>query len=194
MLVPQKRDHVKAPHRLLQELNAGRLEDQDRVLRRFYRLVFPHAFAEEAVWWLVLRRRLADGPALTWTIEQEHQEVNELVTTLKQLPVDAPERAATLQRLVELLSEDVRDEEDHLLPRLQEVADVRRLRQQVVAWQLVRRTAPTRARPVVARRPPGNVAAAVPLSVVDRLRDAVGVAAQHGPGRARPRLVAMSGS
>lgn len=39
------------------------------------------------------------------------------------------------------------------------------------AWESVRRTAPTRPHPVVARRPPGNVIAALPLTVIDRLRD-----------------------
>lgn len=115
VLTRQKRNHVKL-NGLLQQLSAARTEDQDRVLRRIYRLVFPHAFAEEAVLWPVLRRRVADGAALTLQIEQEHQEVNELVTALEQLSVTAPERAATLQRLVKVLSEDVRDEEDQAAP------------------------------------------------------------------------------
>jgi hypothetical protein len=37
----------------------------------------------------------------------------------------------------------------------------------------VRRIAPTRAHPIVARRPPGNVLAALPLALLDRCRDAV---------------------
>ena len=36
---------------------------------------------------------------------------------------------------------------------------------------VVRRTAPTRPHPVVARRPPGNVLSGLPLSVIDRGRD-----------------------
>jgi hypothetical protein len=191
VLTRQKRDHVKLD-RLLRELRATAPEGQDPVLRRIYRLVFPHAFAEEAVLWPVLRRTLSDGPALTLQIEREHQEVNELVTALEQLPVSAPERAATLHLLVEVLSEDVRDEEDQLLPRQQEVADVKQLRRLGVAWEVVRRTAPTRAHPVVARRPPGNVVAAVPLSVVDRVRDGIDYALQHGPTKGHPRLAASS--
>jgi hypothetical protein len=37
----------------------------------------------------------------------------------------------------------------------------------------VRRIAPTRAHPIVARRPPGNVLAALPLTLLDRCRDRV---------------------
>ena len=182
VLARQKRDHVRLDE-LLGELSATPPADQDQVLRRIYRLVFPHAFAEESVLWPVIRRVLPDGDQLTLLIEQEHQEVNELVTALEQVAVDAPERPRTLARLVQVLREDVRDEEDQLLPRLQAALNTNQLRGLGVAWETVRRTAPTRAHPVVARRPPGNVAAAVPLSAIDRLRDGVDLALQRGPTR-----------
>jgi hemerythrin superfamily protein len=180
VLTRQKSDHVKLSG-LLAELDATPPADQDPVLRRIYRLVFPHAFAEESVLWPAIRRVLPEGEQLTLKIEQEHQEVNELVTALEQRSVDDPERSRILSRLVQVLREDVRDEEDELLPRLQAALTVGQLRSLGVAWEVVRRTAPTRAHPVVARRPPGNVAAAVPLSVLDRLRDLVDSAYQQGP-------------
>jgi hypothetical protein len=187
VLTRQKIDHVKL-NGLLAELDATAPAAQDPVLRRIYRLVFPHAFAEESVLWPAIRRVLPEGGQLTLQIEQEHQEVNELVTALEQRPVDDPERPQILSRLVEVLREDVRDEEDALLPRLQAALTVGQLRVLGVAWELVRRTAPTRAHPVVARRPPGNVAAAVPLSVLDRLRDLVDYAHQNGQTRGRSAL------
>jgi hemerythrin superfamily protein len=193
VLTRQKRDHVKLD-RLLQELAERQPAAQDDVLRRIYRLVFPHAFAEESVLWPVLRRVLPDGEQLTLQVEQEHQEVNELVTRLEQLPLDAPERQEVLSRLVEVLREDVRDEEDVLLPRLQEAVSPGQLRRLGVAWETVRRTAPTRPHPVVARRPPGNVAAAVPLAVIDRLRDGVDYAYQRGPTQGGTALKTASES
>lgn len=170
VLTRQKRDHVRLSA-LLTELQATPPEEQDPVLRRIYRLVFPHAFAEEGVLWPVMRRVLPDGEELTLQVELEHQEVNELVARLETLAADDPARPAVVDRLVAVLDEDVRDEGDVLLPRLQERLDERRLRALGVAWEVLRRTAPTRAHPVVARRPPGNTLSAVPLSVVDRLRD-----------------------
>src|SRR3712207_9081049 len=87
-------------------------------LFRSDRLVFSHAFAEETVLWPVLRRVLPDGEALTLQVEKEHQEVNELVTALEKGGPDDPRRPQRLARLVEVLREDVRDEEDVLFPRL----------------------------------------------------------------------------
>jgi hemerythrin superfamily protein len=172
VLARQKADHVRLDA-LLHELADRPAEQQDDVLRRVYRLVFPHAFAEESVLWPAIRRRLPEGAALTLRIEQEHQQVNELVTALEGLGADDPRRPPTVRRLVEVLREDVRDEEDELLPRLQACTSTAALRRLGLAWELVRRVAPTRAHPVVARRPLGNVVAALPLTVVDRLRDRV---------------------
>ena len=180
VLVRQKRDHVKLD-RLLGELDAAHPAQQDAVLRHIYRLVFPHAFAEESVLWPAIRQVLPDGEKLTLQIEQEHQEVNELVTSLEGMNADRPGRTATLNRLVEVLREDVRDEEDVLLPRLQDRLSRRRLQVLGLAWEVVRRLAPTRAHPVVARRPPGNVIAAVPLAVLDR--SAMASTSSCKPGR-----------
>lgn len=170
VLTRQKRDHVELG-RLLSELRSAPADEQDGVLHAIYRLVFPHAFAEEGVLWPVMRRLLPDGEDLTLTVEAEHQEVNELVLDLEALAVQSPERRAVLQRLVEVLDEDVRDEEDVLLPRLQTALSGRRLRVLGLAWEVLRRTAPTRPHPRVSRRPPGNLVAAVLLAPLDRIGD-----------------------
>lgn len=186
----QKRDHARLD-RLLERLNHTEGVEQDAVLNRVARLVFPHAFAEEAVLWPQLRRRLPDGEALTLQVEQEHQEVSELWTRLE--ATSSPSvRRVTIDRLVAVLRQDVRDEEDELLPRLQTSLGARRLRLLGIAWEVVRRTAPTRPHPVVSRRPPGNVVAALPLTVLDRGRDAVDAAARRGPIRLRPAMCSAS--
>ncbi|WP_313408096.1 hemerythrin domain-containing protein [Aeromicrobium sp.] len=171
VLTRQKRDHVRLD-RLLHELAvAAPGDDQDRVLRRIARLVFPHAFAEESVLWPLMRSVLPDGEQLTLQVELEHQEVNELWSSLEQLDPLDPRREPVLERLTRVLQQDVRDEEDELFPRLQERTTVRRLQVLGVAWELVRRISPTRPHPVVARRPPGNALAALPLTLTDRARD-----------------------
>lgn len=191
VLVRQKRDHVKL-HGLIEQLRGTTGEDQAAVLLDIYRLVFPHAFAEESVLWPVLRRVLPDGAELTLEVEREHQEVNELVQKLEGLADGSPERADVLGRLTEVLDDDVRDEEDALFPRLQTRVSRRELQVLGVLWELVRRIAPTRAHPVVARRPPGNVVAALPLSVLDRGRDVVDHALLGAPGMLEPALHRIS--
>ena len=187
----QKRDHVRLD-RLLHRLAEAAPTDRPPVLRDIYRLVFPHAFAEEAVLWPVIRRLVPDGHALTLRVEQEHQAINELVTRLESIDPGSPSHELVLAQLVGLLNQDVRDEEDELLPRLQAKLSVSQLRLLGIAWEAVRRIAPTRAHPIVSRRPPGNVLSALPLSLVDRCRDRVDGLLDRRPGTAAAPLGALS--
>src|SRR5688572_18637747 len=138
VLVRQRNDHQKLDQ-LLRELDGTTGREQEDVLRRIDRLVFSHAFAEESVLWPVLRRVLPDGDDLTRRVEEEHQEVNELVAELESLPHEDPRRGGRLARLVHVLREDVRDEEDVLFPRLQEKLDPPALRRLGRQWDFVRR-------------------------------------------------------
>jgi hemerythrin superfamily protein len=197
ILTRQKRDHERLDA-LLDRLSRSAPGAEERaVLHSIARLVFPHAFAEESVLWPQARRLLPDGEALTLEVEREHQEVNELWTSLEHLPFGSTARRDTLARLAAVLRQDVRDEEDELLPRLQYAVGAGRLRALGLAWEVVRRTAPTRPHPVVSRRPPGNVLAALPLTVIDRTRDALDAGGRrfpqaHGPTSRASRALARA--
>ena len=78
------------------------------------------------------------------------------------------------------------------MPRLQTALEPEELRRLGVLWEVVRRTAPTRAHPVVSRRPPGNVFAALPLSAIDRTRDGLDHASRRTPPAVRRALRAAS--
>ncbi|WP_104524053.1 hemerythrin domain-containing protein [Blastococcus atacamensis] len=193
VLARQRRDHVQLDQ-LLQELDGSTGTAQEEVLNRIDRLVFSHAFAEETVLWPVIRRVLPDGDALTLQIEKEHQEVNELVSALERDGLDSPERPARLRRLVEVLREDVRDEEDVLFPKLQEALSLEELRALGRRWALMARISPTRPHPTVSRRPPGNALSGLPLSLIDRTRDLVDAGVRRAPERFVPAGRAVSKS
>ena len=191
VLARQRCDHIQLDQ-LLHELDRTAGAEQEEVLQRIERLVFSHAFAEETVLWPVIRRVLPDGDALTLQVEQEHQEVNELVAALERDGLDHPERPARLRRLVEVLREDVRDEEDVLFPRLQEALGLDELRALGRRWALMARLSPTRPHPTVSRRPPGNALSGLPLSVIDRTRDVVDAGVRRVPDRFAPAGRAVS--
>jgi hypothetical protein len=102
------------------------------------------------------RQLLPDRDPLTLRIESAHQQVDELGTRSDTSSADAPDHAALLERTFAVLGEDVRTEEDELLPRLQQLLSPRQLRALGRRWELVRRIAPTRPHPLVSRRPPGQ--------------------------------------
>jgi len=183
VLVRQRRDHEEL-EALLEELERSPCEAQPQVLRRVWRLAFSHAFAEEAVLWPALRRHVDDGDQLTLRIEQEHQAICALAVEIEELDPTHDEWAAKVAAVAELLRTDARDEEDVVLPHLQQALDPSALRRLGTTWEAVRRVAPTRPHPVVSRRPPGNVLSAAPLAALDRTRDRLDRLAQPRGGRA----------
>ncbi|MBY6414453.1 hemerythrin domain-containing protein [Rhodococcus sp. BP-252] len=193
VLVRQRDDHVELD-RLLRGIEAAEGVEQNDLLRALCRLVFPHAFAEEAVLWPIIRKHVPEGEKLTLDIEQEHQQIDELFSDLEAMPPQDPDREPLLQRIFQLLRQDVRDEEDQLLPMLRAAMTDRQLHRTGMMWSIVRRAAPTRPHPVVARRPPGNVVAAAPLTVVDRARDRLDRLSDHAsPIVARPSHIGSRG-
>lgn len=184
LLVRQRKDHA-ALDGLLQEVARTDGTGQDEVLTRLGRLVFPHAYAEETVVWPVLRSVLPDGEELTLRNEQEHQRINELFSALDRTP-PGPAREPLLTELDAMLRTDARDEEDLLLPRLQQALSAQQLRRLGRTWELVRRTAPTRPHAVVSRRPPGNVISGLPFALLDRSRDALDRTARAVPSLDAP--------
>ncbi|GGQ10432.1 hemerythrin domain-containing protein [Streptomyces mutabilis] len=187
ILMRQRRDHARLDTMMNRWLAGGADEELDVLWQDIVQLVFSHAFAEETVLWPVLRRVAPHGEELTARVEDEHQAINELIARVEKSP-DDPRRTSWIQQAFTLIRQDIRDEEDELLPHLRDAFSDRRLRRIGVAWETVRATAPTRPHPGVPRRPPGNALRGVPLSAFDRLRD---VAPVSGPAARRAFLVAV---
>ncbi|MFI9771222.1 hemerythrin domain-containing protein [Streptomyces sp. NPDC052415] len=174
VLARQRRDHAEMDRLMdrYQTLPDG--EDRERVLQTTVQLVFSHAFAEETVLWPAVRRSVPGGDELTSRVEEEHQQINHLVADIERLSPGSPEREEKVGRVFVLIRQDICDEEDLVLPRLQEALPAAQLRRLGTAWDTVRRSAPTHPHPVIPRRPPGNAVLGVPLSLYDRMRDAFG--------------------
>ncbi len=174
VLARQRRDHVQMDRMMDEYQVLADGEDRERVLKEIVQLVFSHAFAEETVLWPAVRHSVADGQELTSRVEDEHQQINDLVADIERFEPADPEREERVRLAFALIRQDIRDEEDLLLPQLQHTMDTAQLRRLGSAWEAVRRTAPTHPHPVVPRRPPGNAVLGVPLSLFDRTRDALG--------------------
>ncbi|MDQ0585720.1 hemerythrin domain-containing protein [Streptomyces rishiriensis] len=171
ILLRQRRDHADLDAMMNRYLRGqGTTRELDDLWQDIVQLVFSHAFAEETVLWPLLRRVCADGEALTARVEQEHQAINELVARIEHSPQD-DRRDEWIRQAFALISQDIRDEEDELLPCLRDTQSDRQLQRIGAAWEAVRATAPTHPHPRVSRRPPGNALSGLPLSAFDRVRD-----------------------
>lgn len=177
VLARQRRDHAEMDRLMDHYAALDEGEERERVLKDLVQLVFSHAFAEETVLWPAVRRHVAGGEQLTARVEEEHQQINDLTVDIERLRPGDRERADKVGRVFALIRQDIRDEEDQVLPRLQDAVDAAGLRRLGAAWEALRRSAPTHPHPAVPRRPPGNALLGVPLSCYDRIRDATGMSA-----------------
>ena len=107
IIVRQRRDHERL-NQLVARVRATSGEQQDEALTELCRLVFPHAFAEEAVLFPAVRKILPEGDPLTLDIEQEHQEINEVYAAVERSHHADAGRVALLERAFALLDADVR--------------------------------------------------------------------------------------
>ncbi|MFE9771976.1 hemerythrin domain-containing protein [Streptomyces sp. NPDC005931] len=175
VLARQRRDHAEMDRLMDRYQTLADGEDRERVLQETVQLVFSHAFAEETVLWPAVRHSVEGGHELTLRVEEEHQQINDLVADIERLGPGSSEREEKVGRAFALIRQDIRDEEDLVLPRLQEALPAAQLRRLGTAWDTVRRSAPTHPHPVIPRRPPGNAVLGVPLGLYDRMRDAFGL-------------------
>lgn len=157
--------------RLFYEYRERSTRGRRETFREIVDLVTTHAFAEEEVLFPMARRVLGDaGEAITSEIESQHQRVNVLLVEMEGREPGDADFDVRVAELFPLLSRDVRNEEDRLLPALSAKMAPGELRALGMAWLAAKKAAPNRAHPRVPRRPPWNALAGVPLLVIDRVR------------------------
>jgi hemerythrin superfamily protein len=164
----QRQDHTRLLE-LMGQYEAAATLAKPALYDEIRQLVTTHAFAEEAVLFPAARWIIGYGEALTAEIEAKHQRINELMLELEDDRPGDPVFEDRVSELFPLLRDDLKREEDELMPALASGLSATKLRAIGLAWSTVKSISPNRAHPRVSRRPPGNALAAVPLAVYDRL-------------------------
>jgi len=155
-----------------------------RIVAELGERALRHAFAEETVLFPAYRKHLpGDRDELTAHIEGDHQQINEMLKDLQRADPRSASYDAEVRRAFAVIRHDAHDEEDDLLPRLQQVAGPEELQAIGAAWEAARIGSPTRPHPKVSRRPPGNLVAGAGLAVSDRVKDAFDALAPIGSAR-----------
>ncbi|WP_432564888.1 hemerythrin domain-containing protein [Kineococcus sp. SYSU DK003] len=186
ILSRQSRDHAELDELMRAYDRATSAQERGRLVAEVAERALRHAFAEETVLFPAYRRFLAgEDDELTRHIEGDHQAVNDALVRLQRADPASADYDAVVRATFEVIRHDAHDEEDDLLPRLQQAVSARRLRAIGAAWEAQRRTSPTRPHPRVPREPPGNVLAGIPLAVSDRVKDGVDHALPVGSTRRR---------
>ena len=195
ILSRQSRDHADLDALMHAYDAEGDAAARGRIVAELGERALRHAFAEETVLFPAYRRYLAgQDDELTAHIEGDHQQVNDLLEELQRADPHAPDYDATVRRAFEVIRHDAHDEEDDLLPRLQQVTTPEQLQAIGAAWEVQRKTSPTRPHPKIPRRPPGNVLTGIPLAVSDRVKDRYDHLLPVGSARRRVLPASVAGA
>ncbi|HEX3841118.1 MAG TPA: hemerythrin domain-containing protein [Acidimicrobiales bacterium] len=174
-LLAHDHDGLKRLAASLHGLDPGQRDERVRELTVH---LVRHEVAEERVVHPAVRTDVLPGDMVAAALLREEADLEELAATLERLDSAGDAFDAVLDGLQSQMIEHMRDEEVMLFPLLRNLeADVRR-------WDLGNRyarataTAPTRPHPRMPNTRPGIVFAEPIASLIDRVRDRVGSAAE----------------
>jgi len=132
-----------------------------------------HSVAEEMYVYPAARKALADGNDVADQKIAEHAEVERLLKDFEGVDATDPQFDDLIGRVIAEVRHHVQEEEQQLLPRLQDACSTAELLE--LGRMLVRAkdSAPTRPHPSAPDRPPANLILGPGVGMIDRLRDAL---------------------
>jgi hypothetical protein len=150
-------------------------EQARELFGRIERAIVPHAIIEEMHLYPLVRERVPGGDRLAEHALHEHKEVEDALERIGSLIADHAPFEITLKRVMDMVREHVREEEQPtgLFSRLRATMNQRELNELGKTLERSWQIAPTRAHPLAPDRPPANMVLGVPMAVVDRLRDRI---------------------
>ncbi|GAA5167953.1 MULTISPECIES: hemerythrin domain-containing protein [Amycolatopsis] len=167
-------DHREV-EQIFQELETGegtpdhRRRLADHVITELVR----HSVAEEQLMYPAARRYLDNGDELADHELEEHAEAEQVMKQLENVPADDPRFDQLLGDLMKDIRHHIKDEEEDLLPKLQQACSAEELRELGEKVVKAKKIAPTRPHPAAPDKPPANLILDPGAGLIDRLRDAL---------------------
>lgn len=167
-------------HREVQELfdeldktreHAGPKQRKDLVDLVTGKLV-RHSVAEEQFLYPAIRLNVTDGAESADQRIGEHELIERVLKELEGMRATDASFEAALQRLMELVTAHIAEEERTLFPRLRSVCTAEDLVEIGKMVRVAKKLAPTRPHPDAPDTPPGNLTAPA-VGLIDRIRDAL---------------------
>lgn len=132
-----------------------------------------HSVAEEMYMYPAARRELPDGDAVADGEIAEHAEIERLLKELEGVEATDPRFDDLVERVIADARHHIRDEEEHLLPRLQSACSTEVLQELGRMVERAKSSAPTRPHPSAPDKPPANLILTSGVGMIDKLRDAL---------------------
>lgn len=132
-----------------------------------------HEVAEEQFMYPAARSQLADGDEIVDHEIEEHAGADEVMKELEGLEAESPRFEPLVKQMIEDVRHHMREEEEHLLPRMRETCDREELQDLGFKVLAAKEFAPTRPHPHAPHQPPGNLILGPGIGFIDKIRDAL---------------------
>lgn len=169
-LLLEQHDEIRS---MFSELKRVQGPAKRELFQDLVRLLAVHESAEEAVVHPVARGSVEGGEQVVRRRLQEEDRAKKELAELYDMGVDHPDFDRRLDALAEEVTQHAAKEEAEEFLRLRGKLDPDRLRRMRGAFEAAEAAAPTRAHPNAPESAAGNLFLGPPLSVFDRVRDAV---------------------
>lgn len=165
-------DH-RAVERIFQELEIGQGSPEHRrdLANQVIAELVRHSVAEEQHMYPAARTVLDDGDEIVDHELEEHAEAEQVMKELEGVEATDDRFEELVSKLIGEVRHHIEDEEQDLLPRLQEACSPDQLRELGDKVLRAKERAPTRPHPTSPDKPPANTVLAPGTGLVDRLRD-----------------------
>ena len=178
-----KKDHraVESLFARFDKLSEGAAKEKKALVQRILHELSVHTAIEEEIFYPAARKALKPRDGKVLEALEEHHVVKVLLNELQSLSPTSERYKAKVTVLKEMVQHHVEEEETDLFPTLQKKIDRATLGAIGQALETAKRFAPTRPHPNAPDQPPGNLIAALPAAMIDKVRDLVASASSsHG--------------
>jgi hemerythrin superfamily protein len=168
------RDH-RAVELIFAELQLGKGTPQHRrdLADHMTTELVRHSVAEEMYLYPAARRSFPDGDQVADHEIAGHAEVERLLKELEGVDATDPRFDDLVGKVIAEVRHHVREEEEDLLPRLQDACSTEELQELGRMVVRAKDSAPTRPHPAAPDKPPANLILGPGVGMIDRLRDAL---------------------
>jgi len=166
------RDHNELRDYYQKITSASSSDEKTRWANQFRWELARHSIGEELVIYPEYERLLGvEGKEFADRDRADHQEVKEQLKVLQNMNVDDPEFRLTLDKLMDSLTEHMKQEEDVDLPTFEKKLDEADSNKLLKSFQRTKHFVPTRSHPSAPDKPPFETVAGLMAAPMDKLRD-----------------------
>ncbi|CAG8184493.1 unnamed protein product [Penicillium nalgiovense] len=166
-----KKDHRDIVSHYEKIVKSSDVDEQTRFQNPFAWELARHSIGEELVVYPAFEKQLSGGVDVADKDRQEHFEVKEQLKAFQNMAPSDSQFIPTIKKLMKNLSEHIKEEETHDLPRLEQALSKEDSQTHARSFGRTKMFVPSRSHPSAPDKPPYDTVVGLLTAPIDRLAD-----------------------